>query len=312
MTNKKVLIPLIITLVVIGLIFLIVEKTSKPEQPLKEAAPALREEIRLIHEEAWLGKISQEETAERLTVLENKVAELISQYGLKDEVDEFVAQRKSAEELAKWAEPRTMTLELQLAGIAKTDADLVNPLVEELSGIRNEIYEDQISQEEVEEKLAALEDEVAELLTQHNIEAEIDDFVARYKTAEELAKLAEPRIKSIDLQLGGVVEYFVQKYRIDTGTEVGQARALQGELRELSDEIWEEKVSREEIEEKLLVFESKTAELIAQHGIQAEVDEYVARVEVASERVTAIGQRIANIQLQLTALEFYLSEKEQR
>jgi len=307
--NKKIISSLIIILAIVGFAFLVVEKISKPEQPLEETISVLREEIRLVYEEVWLDEISQEKADEKLTALESRVAELITKYSLKSKVDELVAQRKTAEELAKWAEPRIMTIEFKLAGIAKTDVDLANSLMEELSDIRNEIYGGQISQEEAEEKLSALENKLTELFAQHDIEAEIDDFVARYKTAEELAKWAEPRIRTIDLQLGGIAEYFAQKYRIDTGTEVGQVRALQNELREFSDEIWERKASREEIDEKLLDFENKTVEIITEYDIQAEVDEYAARIIAATDRVTAINQRISAIQLQLNALELYLSEE---
>jgi len=220
--NKKIISSLIIILAIVGFAFLVVEKISKPEQPLEETISVLREEIRLVYEEVWLDEISQEKADEKLTALESRVAELITKYSLKSKVDELVAQRKTAEELAKWA---------------------------------------------------------------------------------------EPRIRTIDLQLGGIAEYFAQKYRIDTGTEVGQVRALQNELREFSDEIWERKASREEIDEKLLDFENKTVEIITEYDIQAEVDEYAARIIAATDRVTAINQRISAIQLQLNALELYLSEE---
>ena len=307
--NKKIIIPLIVILVAAGLVFLVTVRTSKPDQPLEETLSVLKDEIRLIHEAAWGGKISQEETNERFTVLESKVTNLIKQHGLQAEVNEFVSQRKTAEELAKQAELQVMTIELQLAGIAETNAELVTPLMQELSAIRNKIYQGQVSQKEAEEKLAALEDKITELIAQHGIEVEAAKFVDRYEASKELIQQFEFRIRNIELQLGSVAEYLIQKYRTDTVKEVVQARALQNELIDLSDDIWEGKAGQEEIDEKLSALENKAAELIAQYGIQAEVEEYAAKTEAALDRVTAISQRISTIQLQLTALELYLSER---
>ena len=306
--NKKILIPLVIIFIALGLVFLVTVRTSEPEQTLEETLSALRDEIRLIHEEAWEGQISQGEADVRLAALENRLAGLIARHGLQAEADEFVARRKTAEELAKQTELRIMTIELQLAGIAEKDAGLAMPLIQELSGVRNEIYAGQISREKAEEKLSVFENKLAELIVQHGIEDEAGKFVARYETAKELTQQFEPRIRVLDLQLGGIAEYFAQKHKIDTGEEVVQARTLQVELMDLSDEIWEGKVSQEEIDEKLSFFENKTAELIKEYGIETEIDDFAERIDGSVDRVTEISQRISDIQLKLTALELYLSD----
>ena len=308
--NKKILISLIVILIVIGFIFLILGKTSKPEQPLKETISVLQKEVQLIHEEAWGGKISQEEVNERFTVLEGKVTKLINQYGLQKEVNDFVSQQKTAEEMAKQFELQIMTIEIHLAAMAEIDPESAISLREELSGIGGAIYQGEINKEEADEKLTALEGKISDLVAYHGIEDKIDQLIARYAAVRELIEWAEPRFTALKHQLAGIAEYFIQKHRTDTVKEAVQARALQTELMDFSDEIWEGEVSRKEIHDKLSVLENKAAEMITKHDIQVEVDEYIAKIEASLDRVTAISQRISSIQLQLTALELYLSEKE--
>lgn len=311
--NKKILVLLIVILFILSLIFFFTGRISKPEPiadvPEKPLTVSfLQEEIQLIYEKAWLGKISQEEAGERLTILENKAAELIRQHNLQAEIDEFIAQRKTVEELAKWAEPRMMNTELKLTAITDIDAGLARLLWEELSEIENEIYLGKISEEEVDERIVALENKISELVVQHGIETEVDEFMVRMEDIKELTQWAEPQITAIELQLAGIAEYFVEKYRIDTGAEVKQTRALQNKLMDLADDIWEKELVREEINEKLLVLENKADEMIAKHNIQAEVDKYANRSKAGLGRIAAIDQRIKNIQLQLHGLELYLSD----
>ena len=231
--NKKIIIPLIAVLVVAGFIFLVMEKkdipepsADVPEQPLeKDISSVLREEIWPIYGELWLlheeiltGKINQEEKNERLSFFENKIAELIVRHGIKTEVDEFITRRKAFEELMQWAEPRIMTINFQLEGIAEyfiqkygidtgIEVEQAWTLQNKLAEFSEEIWTGEISQEEIDEKLSFFEDKVAELIIQYGIQTEVDEFMIGFETILEDPRIIDPRLETILLQLQAIELY---------------------------------------------------------------------------------------------------------
>jgi len=302
--NKKIIIPLVVVIVAAGLIFFVAGRREAPEptvevreQLIKESISILHEELRLIREALLSGQISQEQADEKLTAIENKVAELITQHGIKADVERIISRYKTVDEIRA----QIAAVNLELIAIAEINRELSEPLAEELRDIAGALGKGQISQEQAVEKLFALEDKAAELVAQHNIKAEVDEFVSRHKAVDELMQWVEPRTMVIRHQFDVIAKIDMELLEL---LEI----SLGEEFWFFEEELFLGEISREEANEKLTAFEEKIDEFIAQHGIKSEVDEQTAYFEAGGQWLREVAPRLDAIERYLTAIEVYLSE----
>jgi len=302
--DKKIIIIIVVIVVIAGggLAFFL---AREPEELPVEEEISLEEEVASLQERysGFIGSVSEgelteEEAKEEMSLLEERMDEIIGRHELEDIVGTTAISRDAhmgLEERIDVFSNRYIGVEkvfFRMEGEARDD---IFALQEKYYDFNSDIRRGRLDKEEAEERLIELEETMEEMIEEYNKTKEVEEALSSVDIFEGLGEQFM------------VLQLFLEEgfFEIEIDEEAQEKLfVVQEDYQYLINDILEGRADKEQAEERLMEVEEKVKNFFVEHDMEEVYERYVK----ASKAQRAIRDRDMQFNAKLLTLRQYIRE----